>query len=37
MERQYTQPELEEALREWLKATIQRLEREGKPREQAEA
>jgi hypothetical protein len=37
MERQYTQPELEEALRGWLRATIQRLEREETPREQAEA
>lgn len=37
MERQYTQPELEEALREWLRTTIQRLERDRTPQDQAEA
>jgi hypothetical protein len=37
MERQYTHPELEEALRQWLRATIERLERDRIPQDQAEA
>ncbi len=36
MERQYTQPELEQAVREWLRTTIHRIERDRTAREARE-
>ncbi len=35
MERQYTQPEVEDAVREWLRATIERIERDQSVRQQS--
>jgi hypothetical protein len=37
MERQYTQAELEEAVREWLRRTIRRIEQDRAPKAQAAA